>query len=106
MTFLEKFFILNQNYLTSFILFGTSIIFYYYQINWNNIKNYIKNKIIVNYKITNTNDCIDYNLVEELKQDENSNNGIYITFLNDKKNIISENDDKIELNYFYFLNKN
>lgn len=94
--------ILNSNYLLSSFLFGTSICLYYYQINYQYVKKIIKDKFEETYKITNTNDSIDYELVLELKKREElefEQNKI------EKNKYTNDNFFETEFNYVYYYNQ-
>lgn len=68
MDFFNK--ILNSDYLLSSFLLSISIYFYYYKINYQYIKKIITEKIEDTYKMTNTNDSIDLELMLELQREE------------------------------------
>lgn len=94
--------ILNSNYLLSSFLFGTSIFLYYHKINYQHIKNLIANKILDTYKITNTNDSIDLELMlelkkEELEQNKNNHKNKFI-----KKTNTHDNSFDSEFDYFFY----
>ena len=87
MEFFNK--ILNSNYLLSSFLFVTSVCLYHYKINYQYIKKLIKNKIEDTYKITNTNDSIDLELMLEFKRHVEKTN-------------INDNFFDSEFDYFYY----
>ena len=90
--------ILNSNYFLSYFLFGISIYLYYHKINYQYIKKITKDKIEDSYKITNTNDSIDYELILEIKKEEKY-------YLDDKFiKKINTHDSlfDVEFDYFYY----
>ena len=102
--------ILNSNYFLSYFLFGTSIYLYYHKINYQYIKKITKDKSEDSYKITNTNDSIDYELMLELKKEEeelekNKYNQEEKYYLDDKfikKTNTHDNLFDVDFDYFYY----